>query len=74
MPPEWQSLLLQLMETNPFCITDAQLSALFAAMQTELGPIPPDHPAILRLRAHVRYEYTAAQLAQIMARCECHPS
>jgi hypothetical protein len=56
------------METNPFCITDAQLSALFAAMQTELGPIPPDHPAMLRLRAHVRSEYSAAQLAQIMAR------
>ena len=74
MPPEWQSLLLQLMETNPFCITDGQLSALFAGMQTELGPIPPDHPAMLRLRAHVRYEYSAAQLGQLMARCECHPS
>ena len=71
MLPEWPSLLLQLMETNPFCITDAQLSALFAAMQTELGRIPPDHPAMLRVRAHVRYEYSPAQLAQIIGRCEC---
>ena len=77
----WSPLFIQLVETNPFCVTDDQLFALLSAMN--VGPLdPPDDlsllpvkfcrgspvllHAVLRIHEHLRYEYSWDQLAQII--------
>ena len=81
MPSDWSPLFIQLLETNPFCVTDDQLFALLSAMNAGSFD-PPDDPSLVpikfcrnnpvllhavhKINEHLRYEYSWDQFTQII--------
>jgi len=75
---EWYALYVELMETNPFCVTDDQLFSLFQALKKECweeaaAPLPRwfccDQPAtrvMLAVQKHLKFEYEWEQFVRIM--------
>jgi len=43
---DWCHVFIELMETNPFCVTDDQLFVLFRALKSEFWKEPPPLPEI----------------------------